>query len=56
MKASVGSRVGVALVALTAIVMQAKRYFDELFHLGTTVRRLMSDESAYRRGRRDPEL
>jgi glycosyltransferase involved in cell wall biosynthesis len=54
--AAVGFTLGIALIALTAIVMQAKRYFDELYHLGTTIRRSMSDEPAFRKGRRDPGL
>jgi glycosyltransferase involved in cell wall biosynthesis len=54
--ATVSATLGVALIALTAIVMQAKRYFDELYHLGTTIRRSLSDEPAFRKGRRDPEL
>jgi glycosyltransferase involved in cell wall biosynthesis len=42
---------GTAFVAVTVIVMQAKRYFDELFHLGTMLRRSVSDEPAFHRPR-----
>lgn len=47
--ATLAFTIGIALVALTAIVMQAKRYFDELYHLGTTIRREIGDETAFRR-------
>jgi hypothetical protein len=35
---------GVQFVSLAILTLQAKRYFEELFHLGTSTRRLMSDE------------
>lgn len=47
--AAISFTLGVALMAFTAIVMQAKRYFDELYHLGTTIRRAVSDEAAFQR-------
>jgi glycosyltransferase involved in cell wall biosynthesis len=45
--AGVSFTLGMALVALTAVVIQAKRYFDELFHLGTMLRRQLSDEPVF---------
>jgi glycosyltransferase involved in cell wall biosynthesis len=49
--AAVCFTLGAALIALTAIVMQAKRYFDELYHLGTTIRRELGDEPVFRKER-----
>lgn len=36
------------LVALAVLTLQAKRYFEELFHLGTTLRRELSGEESLR--------
>lgn len=36
--------IAVLLLALGVIALQAKRYFEELFHLGTTVLRALADE------------
>jgi hypothetical protein len=36
-------------VVLTFVTLQAKRYFDELFHLGTTLRRELGREGAFHR-------
>lgn len=41
---SVALLIGVQFVSLAILTLQAKRYFEELFHLGTFTRRLMSDE------------
>jgi hypothetical protein len=41
---SVALMLGVQFVSLATLTLQAKRYFEELFHLGTSTRRLMSDE------------
>jgi glycosyltransferase involved in cell wall biosynthesis len=40
---------GVVLIVLTLVALQAKRYFDELFHLGTTLRRELGREGAFHR-------
>ena len=41
---SVTLMLGVQVISLATLTLQSKRYFEELFHLGTTARRLMSDE------------
>lgn len=46
--AAVTLLLAVVLGAVAVITLQAKRYFEELFHLTTTVRRLASGERAYR--------
>jgi glycosyltransferase involved in cell wall biosynthesis len=45
---SVALLIGVQFVSLAILTLQAKRYFEELFHLGTITRRLMSDEPELR--------
>ena len=43
--------IGLQLVSLAIVTLQAKRYFEELFHLGTTVNRQVSDEPSLRQPR-----
>jgi glycosyltransferase involved in cell wall biosynthesis len=40
--------VSVQLISLAVVTLQSKRYFEELFHLGTTQRRDVSSEPALR--------
>jgi glycosyltransferase involved in cell wall biosynthesis len=51
---SVALFLGVQLVTLATLTFQNKRYFEELFHLGTLTRRLMSDEQDLRPPNRTP--
>jgi hypothetical protein len=45
--------IGLQLVSLAIVTLQAKRYFEELFHLGTSVRRTGSEEPAFSRRARN---
>lgn len=51
---SVALVLGVQFVSLATLTLQSKRYFEELFHLGTQTRRWISDEPDLHPRRGDP--